>query len=228
MVNMEPERRLQELIENGVLTEAGKDALRLALAFEEAIEQHEGGIESGELPADDPVVSALPGDSSLLGTYAALDEYADIESYAVDERVQLLTAIARFRNDSPTDGAPKAFVSARGNHLPGLLSLYERAVVYLWREECDPCDAMRSVFDNVFSRVPRDIMPIGVYGPDSPVLLEERYDVVGAPTTLFVLDGRVDARLQGAHEQYKVEAEVQKLRELGDSPGPMPADGSAE
>jgi hypothetical protein len=70
--------------------------------------------------------------------------------------------------------------------------------------------------------------PLAVYGPDAPVLLEERYNVVGAPTTLFVLNGRVDARLQGAHEEYKIESEVQKLRELSGSPGPRTADGSAD
>lgn len=228
MANMKPERRIQELLDNNVLTEASEDALRLTPTFEETIQQYTAGQSEVEEGPDDTVTAALPNDSSLLDSYAALEEYVDLKAYAVEDRVQLLTALARFRNDSPTAGAPEAFLSVQGEHLPGLLGLYERAVVYLWRESCDPCDEMRSVLNDVFDRIPPDVMLISVYGPDSPILLEEIYNVVGAPTTLFVLAGRVDARLQGAHEQYKVESEVKKLRELSDSSGRTPAAGSAD
>jgi hypothetical protein len=50
------------------------------------------------------------------------------------------------------------------------------------------------------------------YGPDAAELLQDRYGVQGGPTTLFVVDGEVDARLQGAHYPEAIEHEFEQLK----------------
>lgn len=224
---MDSDAILDELVERGVLTQTRDGHFQLTPDFRETIRECEAEIRAGDgVDLEGVLVEEIRDSPTLLATYSALAEALDLERFTVHDRVQLLTSIVHFDRDStPTAGAPDAFLSVRGDQLPVLLRLYERAIVYAWREECDPCDAMRETFDSLFDALPADIMLFSVYGPEWAETLDEEYNVVGAPTTLFVVDGRVDARLLGAHERAKVEREVQKLRELSGSQDTVSAGG---
>jgi len=114
---------------------------------------------------------------------------------------------------------PQSFLPVPGERMLGLIGLHERAVIYVWREDCNPCDQMRDSLDTVFETPPSDIGLYAVYGPDCPVLLQEEIDVAGGPTTLYVSDGEVDCRHIGGHGPRKVRLEVETLREIRASSG---------
>ena len=152
----------------------------------------------------------------LAAEYLALVR-ADIDGFTHEDRLRSLPLLDALRDGVPNEGSPDPFVPIRGPSLPALLPLYERAIVYTWREDCPPCDVMRDAFEAVFETPPRDIALFSVYGPDNAELLYEHYDVVGGPTTLFCYQGSVDARLTGAYAEQIVEREVRKLREVDPS-----------
>jgi hypothetical protein len=81
-----------------------------------------------------------------------------------------------------------------------------------------PCFAVRlfvEAFQVFFTNdePPGDLLLLAVYGPDCPRLLDREFDVSGAPTTLFTLDGRVDSRFVGAPSTDGLETEIETLRE---------------
>lgn len=225
---MNPEARLARLLESGVLEEAGSDeALQLTEAFERAAGRHRARIErtDGEMPSlpdgvdsdgrgwlEQVLADPSEADVELAATYLALVELTD--GIPSDELVPVLTALSQLQYALPDlNGVPETFLPVPGTHLKTFLQFYHRAIVYVWREDCDPCDVMRDEFDDMFATPPDDVALFAVYGPDTAEHLREEYDVVGAPTTLFVLDGGVDSRLIGPHYREVIENEVEILRD---------------
>lgn len=152
-------------------------------------------------------------DPDVLATYMALTERdPDISStQAVVLSVLLNSQAAGSR---PTSGAPDGFLPVHGADASRLVDLCDRCVVYVWREDCSPCDGARSKLEEVFGDDPPEgVLALSVYGPNAPDLLRERYDVVGAPTTLFTLAGSVDARFVGVADADTVEREIDTLRD---------------
>lgn len=142
--------------------------------------------------------------------------FADIDGLSHAERLRMMSTLDMLLpSSSPTDGTPDAFLPVDGNRLPLLLSVYDRAIVYIWREDCPPCDVMRDEFNEIFPSPPDDLALLSVYGPDCAKLLQEEYGVTGGPVTLFVLHGKVDARLNGAQYREVIETEIEKHREIG-------------
>jgi hypothetical protein len=90
--------------------------------------------------------------------------------------------------------------------------------VYVWREECRPCDIVREWFEELFPEPPDDIGLYAVYGPDWAETVKEQFDVTVGPTTLFVVDGRVDCRHIGARTKASVEKEIENIRTLSSAP----------
>jgi len=131
------------------------------------------------------------------------------------DRVGVLNVLGQLRRGRPPkEGAPEAFLSVHGDRLPELVRLQRAAIVYVWRDDCDPCDLVRGDFDEIFDETPpEEVMLYAVYGPKWAKELHEAFDVAGAPTTLFMLDGRVDARFLGAHTKTALENEIRILRE---------------
>lgn len=176
--------------------------------------------ERAALLADALGVEAVPAAlERVLDTPAVLADYETVTAFLPDlehtGRVGVLNVLGTLRRGTPPDeGAPEAFLPVHGDRLPALVRLQRAAIVYVWREDCDPCDLVRGDFDELFDdRPPEDLMLYAVYGPDWAEELYEAFDVAGAPTTLFVKDGEVDARFLGAHTRTALENEVGILRE---------------
>jgi thiol-disulfide isomerase/thioredoxin len=167
--------------------------------------------EVGESEADQ-VIGACESDPALIARYLALSSRT--EEHDVVERLRLVPIVEQFFGTTPDEGAPDAFTPVQPDQLPFLLNLYERAIVYMWRDDCEPCDLMREELESLFPDPPEDIALFAVYGPDDPRFLYEEYDVSGGPATLFMLNGEVDARLYGAHYTGVVESEIETLRSL--------------
>lgn len=152
----------------------------------------------------------MTDDLALLALYETLREQVTNIS-----RVEaLLTAVVLNQNKPlRSDGVPEVFIPVRGLDLPRIVGLCQRCLVYAWREECPPCDAVRESFDKLFAdESPADLVTVAVYGPDYAELLERDYDIVGAPTILFTLDGQIDSRLVGETSQEAIAHEIRVLR----------------
>jgi len=215
---------LSTLLAGGVLVEADADGeLSFGEDFlnrvTERTDRAEGdkweqafadGVTRGEAYRD-AFAAVADRTPELLGTYWALDDALDGVSFS--ELLQLLVVVDRFRYPpEETAGTPEGFLAVRGDRVPGLVEFVRHGVVYVWREDCDPCDVMAEQFAELHGRTD-DAVRLAVYGPPWAAELHEVFDVGGAPTTLFVANGRVDARLVGAYKAEHVASELETAKE---------------
>lgn len=180
-----------------------------ALSFEDRANRirdrvgREGVIEPfAELGADDP--------RTLAELFALHDRLEPTES---DDWLSLLPVLRLFRpKEMPTDGVPESFIPVPATHLPHLTRIYSPAVVYVWLDDCPPCDTVKEDLESIFEK-PRGAMPFAVYGPTDQEFLGEEYDVTAGPALLFVRDGGIDSRLYGAQPEQTVESELREICE---------------
>lgn len=221
----QPERLIEALLESGVLGTEGPDELRITESFSERLDGWTSTIEEmdepdlrGELTsfATDEEVDALidrcADCPTVLSEYLAL---GGVDQLSHADRLRAVTVFDSFRYDGPPEsGAPDAFLPVRGERLPIIFDVYEKTIVYIWLEDCEPCDITCGDFDDILTERPDNIGLFAVYGPECSSLLQERYDVTGGPVTLFTLDGEIDVRLEGPKYRQVIETEIEKLRNL--------------
>jgi hypothetical protein len=199
---------IESLTNAGVLAVADNEMLCRAALFDKREAELQNAPEECADSLNDAIVSALTR-NSLLATYLAVSDLAELDEADALRAVLLLARLGRV--EPPDDGAPEAFTAVDGDLLDLVLLLTERAIVYVWRHECPPCDVMREEFDDIFSTPPLDVALLAVFGPDWPVHLQEQYNVVGGPTALFMIGKRVEVRLQGGQHCSVIENEVSKF-----------------
>lgn len=220
---MDPEVVLATLLDAGVLSSSG-ETLRLSDSFCALADEWQASLDSPDDPALGAELGPLLGedhaaalvesaghDTAFLGRVAALAELT--EGLSVVELVRTDAVLDQLRSGIPTEGVPASFLPVRGDRLAVLLDHTPLAVVYVWRHDCPPCEAMEATLETVFPEPPDDIGLFAVYGPDWAELLHDDYDVPAGPATLFMIDGSVDARLYGAKPTDAVETEVDVLRQ---------------
>lgn len=218
---------VERLVERDVFRADAADELRVAAPFREAVADHRETLadhDPADRPAvvgdhlDDPEVAAAlsaaeVSDPDFLARYVALrDRDSDLSA---TQACTLAVVLGQFETGRPRDdGAPEAFLPVDGEDLVRLVALHDRCVVYAWREDCPPCETIRGYFDELFADgPPDDILPLAVYGPDCPGLLDREFDVSVAPTVLFTFHGDVDSRYLGSTTMGGLRSEIQTLRE---------------
>lgn len=165
--------------------------------------------------AIEPLVRLNEKDPRIVPELLALHDR--LETATGDDWLTLLPVLRLFRSKSvPTDGVPGPFVPVPGNQLAEYSNLYSRLFVYVWLDDCDPCDVLKPRLESIFAQ-PKEVMLFAVYGPDYKESLAQQYDVTAGPAMLFFRNGTVDTRLYGAHSESIIETELEKLRE-GQSP----------
>lgn len=208
---------------NEVITVNNRDEIRITDSFENKINENHQLIrdtDNSELHekieaavsdeiSPDQLVKISEIDEEFIAEYLSL---AHLDGLSEDNRLRALSLFDSLRRSVPDKGAPEPFVPIRGVRLSLLLPVYERAIVYTWKEDCPPCDLMKGEFESIFTDPTTDIALFAVYGPNWAELLHEEYNVIGGPTTLFCYKGRVDARLSGAYAKKIIQSEVEKLR----------------
>lgn len=220
----DPEHLLRTLVESGVVDHRD-DGLGLTDAFGRGVERREArfrDLDPDELRSELSAIGAGVAVDAFLGTGstapALAAEYAEVaDRTGLDhsQRLRVLSMLDTLRTAPPDEGAPEAFVPVSGERLPFHVALHDKAVVYVWRHDCPPCEAVRDDFDDLVDASARpDVGRFAVYGPDSAARLSELYDVAGGPVTLFFHHGVVDARLYGAHPRAVLAAELDTLRAL--------------
>lgn len=212
------------LFSSGVLEERDGDVF-LSDPFESSVGEYQETIagysrdelsdllrnELGEDSVIDPFVRLEEKEPRVVAELLALHD--SLEASTGAERLKLLPVLRLFRRESvPTDGVPEPFVPIPGNLLPEFSELYSHLFVYVWLDDCEPCDALKPRLESLFDR-PREVMPFAVYGPKYQDTLAREYDVTAGPAMLFLRAGTVDTRLYGAHSETIIETELEKLRE---------------
>jgi len=152
---------------------------------------------------------------STLAEFLALSEIAEEGALTQTDVLTMVSALDSFGEETPpSDGSPEAFLPVSGERIPLLVTIYGKAIVYVWLDDCDPCETVRADLDEIFDDVPDDMALFSVYGPDHASLLAEEYDVNGGPAVLFFRDREIDARLYGAQYQDVLDTEIRKHRDL--------------
>jgi len=127
----------------------------------------------------------------------------------------LLLIIDHLEKGMPKDSdSPESFLPIRPDQLDIIKSLYEKFVLYIWREECDPCDLMKTEFDDILQDEELDLGLFALYGPSCAQKLQKEYDVHAGPTTLFFLREQIDTRLVGAQYRSPIKNELETLDTL--------------
>lgn len=151
-------------------------------------------------------------DPAFIAVYLTLTDWT--EDILRGRGLGVALTLYQLREQAPRDdGAPNHFLPIHGESLGLVASLYDRSIAYIWRDNCPTCDTVRGDFDELFETgPPADLALVSIYGPDSAEYLDEEFDVIGGPTVLFLLNGQVDVRLQGAHGQAVLEKEVETIQ----------------
>lgn len=214
------ERRLDVLLEAGVLTRAaGADGFETTAAFEQSLAEtlDEETATTAELQMPNSELVAQLNDERLVARVETLAEFlaaAFPEDDVAETLVQLSFVLDQFAPDAPrSSGAPAGFLPLRADWIDSVARTYPAAVVYAWRDDCPPCDDVRETLESIAEEWAGAVGLFAVYGPSRARMLQTRYDVVGAPTTLFLCNGQVDSRIQGARNPEVFRSEVETIRE---------------
>jgi thiol-disulfide isomerase/thioredoxin len=195
---MDPRDRFHTLLEAGVLAE-GETGITLTAAFEEHLDSP---VPAWERESADAAV-----EDELLATYeVALRD--SLDGTALDPEPLVPLVLSLHRPPERTSGAPAGFLPIRGGDLGRLVAYVPAGVVYVWQVDCEPCETMAERLANLVNDRD-DVAALAVYGPADMETLYEEFDVYGAPTTLFIADGRPDSRLIGSQRPSTIEAELE-------------------
>lgn len=212
----ESETTLTKLAEHGIVESAG-DGVRVTERLEAEIERQR---RSRSEPTEEDIIGLVGeltasrlSDEEKTELLAIWDALAVEDGAISDEKRRKLLVVVDSLLQSPlAAGAPDGFLPVPGNRLAFFAGIYQYSVAYVWKDDCDPCDAMRDNLDEVFDDSDVDIMKFAVYGPDSTSFLQDTYDVAGAPTLLYLAEGTIDVRLVGLRSTDLIQAELDKLR----------------
>lgn len=136
------------------------------------------------------------------------------EDLPFESQVMIVFILDQFMNPRlKFGGVPEAFIPVRGKHLQTAVKLHPQSVVYAWKHNCSSCDTMKKTLNKVFKSKSNNIGLFAVYGTNCASLLKRRFDIEGAPTTLFCANGDVDSRLLGAQYAQSIESEVEMIKQ---------------
>lgn len=224
-----PDSTLEMLLGSDVLSSKDGEAVALTRRFEEAVDElltkdSDGLRETVEsrIPSSRSVTDQVTDEAFLarIGTLAAfVGEKLQEDEQPAARLLQLSLVLDQFGDQAPRgDGAPDGFLPLRGDRLELVTQAYSAAIVYAWRDDCPPCDDVRATLETIAAGREGELGLFAVYGPAWARRLELRHRVVGAPTTLFLCNGSIDSRIQGAKAPTIFQKEVTAVLERADSP----------
>ncbi|MDG5821395.1 hypothetical protein [Natronococcus sp. A-GB7] len=216
---------IEQLIERDVFERACDQQLRLTDSFGSTVDTYRKCLDAADNDEMEATIETVVDDGETAVQLCTRTEYdPDLLSrfVAIRERGTELTVtetvlvaiITEQLEDGvpPEHGAPDGFVPVTGPGLMKLVETCERCLVYIWRDECDPCKDVRSDLEAIVAEEPpTETIPLAVYGPDCGRLLRTEYDVVGAPTVLCTADGSIETRLVGPTAREKLATELRLI-----------------
>lgn len=220
---MAAERLFTSLSESGIVVSEGED-IELTEEFQMEVSATRERLLEMETDAIEAELSEHSAQSATERVAMLADDHPDfvanflgsakrVDGLSAEEQIKITAIVQQLQTGlPPSTGTPNGFFEVAGEQLDPLLALNEKAVVYVWRDNCDPCEPIREDLETLLDD-PDDIALLSVYGPDCPSYLQENYDVVAAPTVLFAVRGEIDSRLQGPHPTPSYEGEIEYLNE---------------
>jgi hypothetical protein len=220
----DPEEAVELLIDADVLAHEGPE-FRITASFERLVDQKRaevaGASESAvteyiERTTDDERLEQVVAeigvvDNDFLAYYLALSERAP--KLPSESRARTVLLLQQSADDPPReDGTPDGFVPVKGNQLETITKLTPASIVYIWREDCTPCDQVKTTLEEMFDSTSTGVGLFSVYGPAHAEYLHREFDVKGGPVTLFMTRDDVDSRVFGAKPRRIYEGEVEELR----------------
>lgn len=217
---MDPPVLLERMINDGVLSVSdGGDEVMLTEPFLSTVAGYRE-----EFASED----ALATDAESIGVRASVtteDDWADWRGFVAFYRalresglrdpsvITRMVLVLQSLEHSPSElGAiPAYFLPVAGEQMYASAQLALPTIVFVWRDQCDPCEVMRTNIDEA-AREPVDgVLQLAVNGSTCPVLLAETFDVRGAPTLLFIRGGQVEARLVGPSAPNVIRNEIDMI-----------------
>jgi len=212
-----------EVIDAGILYETDAESLALTDSFEARLDEASERVTSKDDITRETAITDEHSRQILLSLFDDDPQFV-VQTIAIIEQsdnidastaLKLSLIIDQFRRGPPpNDGSPSGFVSVHGDQLSAIRSIYPKALVYIWREDCPSCNSICDILEQVAGEVSNNTGLFSIYGPDWAAHLQETVAVVGAPTLLFLADGSVDSRLQGNHYKSVIEAELETMGAL--------------
>jgi hypothetical protein len=204
---------LAALLEANVLQER-ESGVELTEEFRSLAQGRERGA-TDAVPHVDTVVDQ-PGvteaDEERICRYAATLEEFGVELPGT-ELVAAAASIARLDRD-PADGKPDwGSVTVGGDELRAIVDANEDVLALIERDDCDPCDRVRSKLATLREEgaLPPEVVLVDVPGRKHRRLLYEQFDVVGAPTLLFFHGGSVEMRLTGDVHRKQLRSDLGRV-----------------
>lgn len=198
------EALLEALLAKDALEETDDGAIRLTTAFEDTLDLYEQSY--GDLD-DDRFVGAV-ADAFDVSTEEARRRVEDGE-VTREEFVAYLALGAHFEehdHDSPTAVERAVMASLVTEVSPAtpvplelsdvtadptaFLDGVERALVFVWKKQCDPCREMKRDLEETLSALPAELPVAGVDGEAAPAFCE-RFDVTAAPAVVCIRGGEL-------------------------------------
>lgn len=205
------------LIESGVLSAGSAGVVELSEDYLQSVERYE------RLSADERAaalrrrtenaerVTGSAVDSELVAHLCALSGW--LSGAPLETLVPTALVVQGLETGSPpAAGVPEGFVPVLGRQLDSVIALHRRAIVYVWRENCPPCEVVKDDLETLDAELTDGVGQFAVYGPNWATHLQQNYDVTGGPVLLFAADGAVRSRLYGSQYPEVLESELRSLR----------------
>lgn len=221
---MDPTTLIDTLIDCGVLHETHASEIKISSHFATAVNSYEDSIQEGS--GDDTVnflsnrfdhvptarlADAVNHDPLFVARLRKIVELSP--EFSFKQAIISSVIIDNISIDPPLDGVPDSFLPLYGHRIPAVVPLFDHAIIYIWLEDCPPCETMYNEFNDLFPEPPADLSLFAVYGPNSKRLLATEFDITAGPVTLFVSGGNIDCRLWGAHYQDTIESEIGNIKQ---------------
>ncbi|GAA0233511.1 thioredoxin family protein [Halobaculum roseum] len=200
----DPEAMLDRLIEVGAIREDENDTLRISAALHDIIDLYEQSY--GDLP-DKEFTEAVADAFGLeyseavrrideegvtreeFVAYLSLRSHFEDEDESVPDPLERATMASIVVDVAPATPVPQGMRELEDDEVEAFLDANERAVVFVWRLRCDPCESMKAELAETLDLLPDDVAVAGVDGEATPTV-RERFDVDVAPAVVCVADGR--------------------------------------
>jgi hypothetical protein len=150
----------------------------------------------------------------MLSYYKALDSFLENNNNK-ETTIRSICGIEILQNSSSKrSGDPDYFVPSNEKILRRIVRFFPKSVIYVWKDECRPCDLVKSDLEEIFAKDYKSISLFSMPGPENSKFLYEGYDIIGAPTLLLASYGDVIYRHQGAKYKSAIESDLNKLRDI--------------
>ncbi|MFC7097575.1 thioredoxin family protein [Halobaculum marinum] len=140
--------------------------------------------------------------------YLSLRAHFEDEGEPVPGPVERATMAQIVTEIAPATPVPQAMDELADDEVEAFLAANDRAVVFVWRLRCHPCDQMKDEIEATLSALPDDVAVAGIDGEEAPDF-RRRFDVDSAPAVVCVADGEAVAVETGYQPSASVAALVE-------------------